>query len=573
MRYLAGLGLCLCACQSPSSIDDVPEGVRWVAALSVERGSLLASQLRRKEESQALPFFLPPDSEHYFVGYGEGQLSAVDPKLKLRARQRCEPRMPTPSWYAKLDRNGALQTLDPALAPDLTADWLPTVSASQLSVHVSCRFTVCVKQLTDQVDGNIRADLNFCNMGQYIVQANALGEICAAPLGPAKCQPDPQGDRMDCSELEPGCEARFFIDTPSPIERLETVNVLGEPPRRLSTFEDDPYLYPDDVTIGYLYDFLARDRDLIVSGPSGPPTITNCQSMRLPTQLLHYNEALEQIGTSTAPDCLSWMASDENDGYFAAFKDDDGWRIGRFSAEGRALATHPTESFIVNTYGREVLRPMRMRGLQTSENRLHVLIEGRRSTPGTFLITLDKTTLALEHHHQLEDEVRTHAAVSDHEVVWAKRSRFCRFDVVQGRCTNDGELPPNISDFFHIHAARSSQDVLFAGSDHSIFYWRSDELGALPQQIYHHRQRGLHPSRVVPGAPGAPWWVLNLGASPEKGAAPISYLSAWVPEQYFIGPTLFPIGEGVVSRARMDSQGRLLALFPWTGQLVRLKLR
>lgn len=327
-------------------LPELEANVGWVAAigLTADGKFLGASPLVANDALARLE--LSPEREPETVvllGFDRSEQldpPPPDPTQVLTVASGCVRRL-VPRVARRL--SGSFEPVQGSL-PELTAPWLdrcPDDLSTRLKVDVRCPASDCVP-VVHQSGCNISVEAG-CGAGTFAGRA-FQGGVCLAPEGRV-CRPIP--DRWADYALSCGdsCELRFYRSASAPWATVEHSAIYPgvqpiHPPMSEASI---PHSW--SFQAGYLISMLRSGTGLIVIGYPTPLTEKYC-ALRGPSEWLHVDPTtLSVTQSSTAPPCLRHLRRAQgHPEIFGVFTQGASTAIGAFDEQGRLLRSRLVES-------------------------------------------------------------------------------------------------------------------------------------------------------------------------------------------------------------------------------------
>lgn len=442
-----------------------------------------------------------------------------------------------------------------------------------LSVDVRCAKALCEPEV-EQSSCNLTLEASSCGFPALLGQVGGLGELCLRDndaLGRCTEQPAvaPAVRSISCAGGSEPCVLDLYAPVDRPlfeVRRWASPDVAVE--LSLESFERPPG--------GFFADLVVLDEQVAVSSSRGVSVFWQCSSEE-PWELIFLDpEAVEQSRTASAPPCLTQLVRDPyGDGFLGAFGGLSP-RIGRFSADGRLLASIAPEG------------PVDRRAASS------IAIGG--SPPRTVAVTLtgvdpDHELLSLMFLVDLETwterRVRDPLGRNVRELTRLEDGNFAAVDdTLNGILYIDAETGvsaegPNllgtlvaaISDVgLPLFLPRppgpplTLLSVTKAGG--GIFAFDADGQPIARAGSYER----LSESWAMLPWPADPRLVL-VGLHELDRTSNRASVALFDPTHHRFLPGLQDVGRGAVGRLRPDARGRVWATLPWTAEVVRLSAR
>lgn len=560
--------LALSACEKAETVEvEVPAEVEYVAALELSGPVVVyGSEVVAWPKGQGLPLLAGSEAETIVVGFSAAELreaGALDAagtvvRGRVRSALGCEPRLPRALWAARLVGSGALEPVDAAMIPELSTDGLAD-SCSELtsvSVDIDCVDLPCEAIRIEEVGAcGLSLDLSACGQGVVSAHRQPGGAICV--------------ERSEAEQQQCAIYASEPAAAPFEIVRQKILPAASATMPEFLRFNE--LLLPDFLFFGWAYDFaLVGDRIWVALGDGTARDV--CRGgADLSTRLMILDfETLEIVSTATVPPCLTRLVS-QADGALAVFAEQGRWTLGRLDARAQVTA----RAALTATVGVHRLVDME---LLPEANGVAVLFnlaaeDGKTGDGGNILTVhaLDDLRelrhsywprgqrwamaaagaklLAIADHHERRIEwwdVETGTAAP--ALVLPRRDGFVYDDSLLDVVALDGELA--------VHATRDPLLMLV------------EAQGALSEKDYFY-ERKLDPVTSATWPSGQ----LLVAATGTNGSEHQAWVARYDLAQRRFLPGAHLAGEGLISKMLPGPGGRVVALLPWAGELVRFDPR
>lgn len=573
---LAEFAFLLSSCaDSGRAALEVSDEVEVVGLIELASDVVFAgSELTPWPKGQELPIVARTDVETTLLGYSSASLAAagaLDPDGApiagaLRSPAACEPEMPAPSFAASWPPRGTLQPIDASLIPPLTTTALaarcPALAAGAIHAELDCRDRGCTPAITAGDDCTLRFDFTAC--GDRVVAGRAWpnGQICL--------------DRTDAEQLGCRIDASIDIDTPPfTVDRRTVIDgAEGVTPDFLRF---NGLLIPDLMFFGWAYDLTLAGDYLLIAGGDGSPREVCKNTTDLRGALIALDPStLEPVPTATVPPCLTRIAAVPGTAELVGvFAEGSSYSLGRFSARagevGRLLGRREIRAAnnIYRTVDLEVL---------PESNAVAVLFnlaaESGKGGEGGNLLAIH----ALD---SLTEKSRTvfprgqrwamasgaapgHLAIADH-----KNRALSWWHVDTGTTATALQLPrpDGLTDDSLLDVIYDANAKLYFGhGTRDPLLLMIEPLGSLLDRDYFF-EAAVDPVTSVTWASDQ---VLTAGMKQENGGEFRAVVARYRPSDRRFLPGTFDIGWGLANKMVADAEGKIFALLPWSGEVVRL---
>lgn len=598
VRTIAGVSLCaLTACLRSSVVEvDAPDVDRVaVVELDADGAFVAATEVREWVPGRGLPIFAHGGNDVLVVGWRSASLEAAGAPLDALAGARleratgCALQVPAPSWSARWAASGALEAVDPAIVPRLTASWMRRAcgafAAPRIRVDVPCVGRRCPQPEVAPGECAFEVDLSSCGVGVVRGSIDHEGALCveladtpwrcAREGGPASFTAAPA--RFTCAEPL-GCAVDVHVEprvaeAPFTIDRLRFVD---RPPFLPDALRTRPEVAPWRLTMGYGLDAAAVDDLVFVSFIDADPSPCQSRAGRAGTWLHGYrSDTFERVVERALPSCADRIIADGRGGLLVTFFEDGAWRLGRFDRTGTRVASH-----IISVEGPNFGAPSVVDDLVLVEDppRIAVLFGPTHEGGALPTITLhdvdtlverSKTALPLGRCASMVDDGRGRLVISasdSAELAW--------FDVAGARL--DGRTTIPFEDLLRgmmyrpfVDDARRQIYVPTQGDTTLVTVGAGGDVRGTRtpfSEPFVLLTSGLRWS-------AAPGTILFAGGTDHGGGDRRVALSSFDLERERFRPGVHELGFGIPSRLFEDDRGRAWALLPWAPELVRLTPR
>ncbi len=541
---------------------------------------------------EADAFYAQPEDTLVMIGFTEAQLApalALDRSWldsPLRSAVGCEPKLPVPTWSARVADSGSLATPFGDVLPELTAEGLtgvcPDVAPEDLTIDLLCEEEPCVADI-DHLGCFYRIDLSGCGHKTVDVTLDAFGGACIAapPEWPACVEQDDTAYAAGTFLCQVPAEGGGFESCRVDIEVAQPPEIsVGDP---IVVVDGAPGAYPQDevfsegIQRGPLLDFLVRDDEtLVVSGFTSERQPLRCIPRQAHTTSFFFLDTssgalLERVD---APACTDFLAP-HGDGFTGIFVDTGGdYAFGAFDARGALTSSAALGSSLSRPGGGTLVQAR----FAPAEDVMYALFQ----TEGAFeVLAIDRRTrvvravtdTAVDSCNDLTLGAADDLFVACDDFDGPDGGRLLRFSRA-GVALDDSRFDSNrevetaftISDIHH-HAA-SGTTWIATGRDYAgLFQWVTGDVYAELFNAEAPLQAGIL----------ATWSddrILYTGVYPEGVDRPQTAVLQWVDvaPQHLV-PGYVELGPGLVTRARRGPDGRMWLLNARAGTVFPLEPR
>ncbi|MCK6551578.1 hypothetical protein L6R52_37445, partial [Myxococcota bacterium] len=544
-----------------------------------------ASAIAPWPEGQDLPIFARDPSEAVLIAWRDGELAPLGitsdaagaSRARLRAPAECEQRLPRPAWAARWGALGGLVALEEAereqLAP-LTSDWVaarcaPLASVS-ISAEVGCEDRFCEHTLRST--GACGFELTFTGCARAPVRGalHADGSLCLGADADA-----------------PSCPVRAFVrpdDAPFTVDRVKVVEAARDVLPDWLTFNG--LLVPDLMFEGWVHDLELVDGRVVAlagDGTFGGP----CRAGFTRGSNLHFFDpaTLALTGTATTPQCLTAIAADpEYPAIFGVFTAAGEWRVGKFDATGRLLASAPVDARTTAGPGeprRVTFRDHRVLDVEVLPARDLVAVlfnpeadTGKEGNGGNVVFTYDRTTLERRGGWDYPDGQRwVMTAVDDHTLALARNdARAIEWlDVDSGPLGASAPLRRldgvfNDDSLLDVAHHPASGTLLVAATRDPLLFTVTPRGAARGRA--HVFDVDAAPVTALPWPPDPTRALVAgiVGTGEDRRAV----VTRFDPTRPSFDSGTWDLGWGAPTKMLSDDEGHIFVLLPWSGDLVRL---
>jgi hypothetical protein len=556
-----------CIEASPLEVN-APAQVEYVALLDTAGGVISGSELAPWPKGQGLPILGRQSADALIVGYSAQELRGAgaldkDGTLatgRVRLARSCEPALPVPSWASRWTAGGVLEDFDAATLPPLSttglADSCVELDVSTISVDLDCLDLPCESYLVEKVDRcGLSIDLSSCGDRLVFGRLQPNGGVCL--------------DRTAAEQ--DSCEARASFPVARPPFSLLRKKI-GDAPATMPDFlRFNELLLPDFLFFGSIYDLAIVEGRLWVAAGTSARDVCRGNADLAGSLVMLDLETLELVATATVPPCLTRIAASSADRAVAVFVENEAWTLGQLDGDG-VLGLREVLEAPVSTH-----RLVDLEVLPES-NAVAVLFniaaeDGKTGDGGNILLVhaLDdlrerqKVTwprgqrwamtpsggpglLAIADHHERRLEwwhVETGTAAP--ALVLPRRDGFVYDDSLLDVVSFEGEV--------WVHATRNPLVMI------------AEERGALLDRDYFYEQK-------IDPVTSARWTTgqdrLLVSGTATDGTLHRAYVSIYDRAERRFLPGTFELGAGIAAKMIPGPGGRVFALLPWAGEIVRV---
>jgi hypothetical protein len=320
---------------------------------------------------------------------------------------------------------------------------------------------------------------------------------------------------------------------------------------------------------GYLADIAAIENEVAVLSFDGSYESVRCNNER--SRIVFVDRATLSVRTSTAPDCLTRIATRRTMPELIGVFGGETPVIGRFEQSGRLIASAPI------ALPPETMRPYAIAIAIGEDDTARVTLTSAGDDAFTHVATIELTTLSQRVlSRKLEDNVRS-AIELPRDLTAASSVEEGAIHVIDQLGASETTIPLGGGDrrfstdagalFFHLASGR----LIAGATGHIPALYVLDPSSANP----------LLGDALVYQAFAAPWamatWpkdqsLVAIGTTEGFGTFN-AVIVLFDPLDLHVSPPRLTIGRGVVAELLPDPEGRLWALLPWSAELVRITLR
>jgi hypothetical protein len=475
-----------------------------------------------------------------------------------------DPILPAPSWYGVGSVVGDRTDVDPLeVAPELTAPWLPRCplllpSGSRIYADIRCVPRRCLARAPSQSGCAIVHDLEPCGLGAVGFAVDGRGVLrpatdfamlhCEAAIGPPEA-----AIAYACM----GCRVDVYVE---PAIAPERPFELGE----VDLYPGLPVLEENDEPDfdGYLGDLAIVGEQLVVSSYDGSTSEDACREAARASRL-HFldRQTFEIVRTATAAGCLKRIAGDPfGAGVYAT--DGPGRTLYRFDANGRVL--EQADLPLPQNRGVSELSSF------ADPPRLWLGLRGREGV-GSIIRVFDEDLETPLREVPNREKLRTLVA-GPSGIVAAGYDGLLDFMAI-----GTGEVVGSVNVGTGTGIGNEAHALVFVpGADRYLVIDGTDNSGI------HVSSMAMTGAATIEYAHDA---ILTGGVAwpPDPGLALIGFFEREAPHRAFVAlfdgrsshflPDTWEIGTGPVLGMTADDRGRIYAILPSLGRVVRLTTR
>lgn len=558
------------------------DDVAWVAALELDaRGELLAATEVRTLEG-AVAVFTADDTALTWVGWPADAFAGATPDLseRLVGRQACAPRLPAPLRAASVDAETSAR-VDPALIPPLSAAWARPLCPPRSTAPWVARAD-CAAARVEPTFTEVEACELTVQLGDVVPPVRARrdpdGAWCVTALEPStSCQSTPPVASASAAYTCPTCGVALFQTperAPLGVVRAALLDVAPFVPDTGLTGAQ-PQLPPLGAFVGHAYDVVVLGDVVVASTGVGVSTIL-CSGGEVPGRLhARRLEDLAPLATSTAPSCLTLLAT-------------DGVRALGVFVDGPTFGlVHITPELEVTNLGRLDTRTTTRAGepplaRAACERPIDLLLDGDRifvvherlphcGQAGTTVHVLDRRTYAVRARYDLPLITPWRVVLDGARLLIAQATEPTVYVYAPDSLAPRGrlELLPDLArnDFVLADLVVDGDDVLATTTRNQPAIRRSDGSAAFRERGYF-LDAEADPVGLLPRFAEGRGLVVGVqdGDAQRWPARAALYDSATLT----VLPGSVPVGWGPTRRVRRDDRGGAVLLLPWEAALVRV---
>jgi hypothetical protein len=583
--------------------DGVPETVHAIALLTLDSAHGLTGSSPLYAYDAGRPLRIEAgQGDLLIVGFEEDGLVARVGTEPLRAVGPCEAALPGPVWSAVWKDNGLLTVTATSGVPALTttafdaAETCPDSGDRSLEVDIRCSFDGSVPGPITLASGSceLTVDLgsemvNGAALGSFRARVDAGGRLCVDPtgIGPScsAVASDPADVTVQCTQPSCNLEVHLASALSWGLERFD----LFAGGVQVMTASDTKRLVgltaPPIANTGYAFDMARLPDRIVLATASGKWIDPHCDCDTKSVLLSLDIDGLQPIQTTTTGPCMTHFAADpKGDGVFAAELDPVShlWVIRHYATNGGILAS---TTLADGTPG--LLAPLKLLTkacgdmdqidgydpravvmLTGTSTRVAVLFGHYNHGGGDLVVLLDYDLHEIARQVLNDLDGRYYAAAYHGSRLVLGGNTLVWVDPEAGTMAV-GQLELGVgTDSFELRddallglVVPATGGLFFASYPPSMTAAAMDRTyGFVPSLV---TTIDLKTNLMV----AAGMWLHDNGSS--RDAAFLVYDKVARRFQ----PGLQTIGSGLVSHLTLDRVGRVVALLPWSGQLVRLTPR
>lgn len=585
---LALLGCAVLACKGTQDLaSEPPESVRYVAVVEVDAdgGVIATGPLSAWSPGEPLFVAAREDAIVRLVGYDEatltagGVLEAVQAEaspLPLAPATGCDPRLPEATWIASWSPDG-VTALDGAPTPALTAPRLTKVCppfSPSVAIDVPCVEPRCVPTIQDRSDCSVTVALD-CTRGSVTLHVDPTGNVCA-DLDDAfgacpRVASEPGVGRHACATCR--IDAYVPLDDAPPAFVVEKVKVVDAPLMRPRDIEVNRQPFRYNFYEGHIHDLVTLDDRIVVLAPDGGYG-KRCDYgvLEKDKRLLFLDpDTLTVTSTRATEQCLTAVTADaRGSGFVGVYGDIEAWRLGRFAADGRLLASADFDSA---RFG-EGEPDGGIHELHFTEDLQTIVVMANvQPRPGPTwggIRTFDAETLEPKARYVFPPHRIEYAAPGPGDTLYVFESGDVRtwfaIDLVRGEIREVEALAIDQMIRSSLFAVLLHRDVLLAGGrGHDAVF--GFDLGADTEWSATTFQTNLHIFTMAPW-PADPDLVIVGGGLETFYTGAVMLLDPI--DRRLRYAFLDDLSGSSVTRFEPDGRGGVLAMFPWSGEIARI---
>ncbi|MCK6548781.1 hypothetical protein L6R52_23255, partial [Myxococcota bacterium] len=429
------------------------------------------------------------------------------------------------------------------------------------AVDLRCPATRCTPVTTRLGRCALELDLASCGLGTARATFDADGNACVELLDPTvTCTPRDEviptfSAGYSCTAPQ-SCELDLYFppaaDEPPYFLHEKIVDGTNWLPESLTRYGN---LYTGTLIGGWVHDLVVLGDRAIVAAAAGaaPNEICPPDGAAVPVRLLHVDAALNVTATSTAPPCLQRMVNDPvGPGFLALYGEDRAWRLGRFDAGGRLVASAstdvPWEYWMISD-------------VAIAGDELVVLVEstGQSSQVHRF----DPATLARIDRHTIGFETTAMTVVDDHTLALSSDQdrATARWTIGDATVHDRTDLPEDPDRREWVYGTK---------------WWpaTNEQLVATRGSVHVYLQ--AHPARTFARATVFEEEMFALGFTDWPGGVLVGGIitNRWIGTVVRFDPArrrflqgTWELGHGPIGRMRTADDGRVWLLVPWEGAI------
>ena len=356
------------SCSSPTEVSlEVPADVVFVGVITVDAEGRLQGGSVLTDWTPSLPVVSQAGVRTLLVGYTQAQLAKYgDAPLNgepLREAIGCTGRLPTPAFTALVDANGTRSVPEGLTVPALTTDAVATVcrlpDAPNWAIDVTCFDQRCAPRVSAVSDCTLRFDLVECGGGEARMTFDADGEACIEVLGRTETCRE-MDDRFSLASATCGggaCNVHIYRearDIERPFDLVPPTRFLDVRRAEPGTLAERSWIAARFLWSGYASAMVVLGDKLIISA-WGLFDQCNTNGARF---VFVDRETLTTTGAVPTYPCPQALSVDPGgETFVAAYLSEQGWRVGRFDADGRELYSAEAVGAELSVLRDENLRP------------------------------------------------------------------------------------------------------------------------------------------------------------------------------------------------------------------------
>jgi hypothetical protein len=566
---------------------EIPEEVRWLGIILLRNGGQLGSTglidvPRGSPEFLGLPVVLENDQvaaadQLVAVGYSDADLiTSFPPEASILAAGTLSfaaeesPTLPPPTWAAEGSLHASTAVLGPFEAPRLSASWLPTSCDSgdvsrvcgevPLAAKVSCdgKELACPHGV-EQRGCSLVLNLSKCGLGNARGLVESRSSVCLASSG--ECR----GERsvLSCATSAGQCAAEVAPSRPPPsLEVRARIQLFAgvDPTPLIEPLQAGFPLKRGAVASGFVADLGATRARAVVLTSNGesidPPSRHGVHEPMLAIFL--DATSLERTAERLVPGGAT-LALGHDQAFFIALRDP----LGLIRTDEAGVVT---ASVAYGSIGALTTQDTEPTELLFANSEL-VLIGRNQSAASGFVAVIDPESLMIKRQIVLPRRGLTTAAI-DGSTLFAGddlANSLFKLDLVELAVSPDLALELADWEWLETFADPVSRGAVFVSTGDSPLLHHFDPRRGMVRKAYF--DPAARPTALAPWPGDSESLVVSgVAFSDSKAYAARFSLS----EVEFVTSSV-ELGVGPVRRIVRVGDHDMLALLPWTGEVVRLE--
>lgn len=586
----------LSGCLAPTDHSvELPPDVRWVALIE-EGESRRVSELVAWAPGRALPIFAKASARLLIVGFSDEQLTAAgapaDRAGPLAIAEPCTPRLPEPLWVGRAGPD-ELQTVEISNAPALSAPWLVPAECRQppteLIADVTCAPIGCAA--TGRTLEGCGVALGLTGCGAVAITGAVLGDTLCLDLSaaPWACRAAPAAPGALASyacEADAPCRIDVYPKPPAaPPFTVDVVDLAPGPDTLPKDLVEGGILIGESLLSGRLFDMAVLADRIVVTGDGGEAGAFCGTGTSTTTKIsIIHPDTLEVLSTADGPPCLTKIAPDPwGTGFIGVHGGGGVLSIARFNAAGFPFISAPVDDRPVDTppqdprFARLSTHWVLSLDYVTNPGYAAVFLEWRREvqeTGGFLLFGYGLPALgAVARQDFYVGRLWAVTAFDDQLFVGADEAsgRVGWVEYATTKAREQALLPPPVvgerRDIVGVAAHSPS------GLAAVLVSWPAPQIHVVdfdgPKARARFFDRDVVPTRAITW-PGDERLMLVTGSAHTADTGFEVVAGFLDPTEGRMRPGSWRIGSGAVSRIIEDADGRLWALAPWSGEVIRI---